>query len=77
MITVTYDPDGDCLYVKYTDRVIVNSNGDRPHEIHNFDSNGEVIGLQLLEASTWRSFKDAGLPAPLVEAIQNWLAQRG
>lgn len=77
--TVNYDVCGDVLYVKMKDTVIKNSQhpeGDS-FVIFNYNDNGEIVGLQLLDFSEatetyWNQFKTE-VPPVLFSAVLNWI----
>jgi uncharacterized protein YuzE len=48
---VTYDPEVDILRITLNETPIVESDEERPGIILDFDAAGNVIGLEILEAS--------------------------
>jgi len=48
---VTYDPEVDVLRIILHDTAIVESDEERPGVILDFDADGNVIGLEILQAS--------------------------
>ena len=48
---VTYDPDVDVLRILLNDAPIEESDEDKPGVILDYDKNGNVVGLEVLEAS--------------------------
>ena len=48
---VIYDPQTDTLSVHLSDAVVADSDESRPGVILDFDVNGGVVGLEILEAS--------------------------
>ena len=48
---VTYDPDVDVLRIILSDSVVIESDEERPGIILDFDADGNVVGLEILEAS--------------------------
>ena len=48
---VTYDPDVDVLRITLSETPIAESDEERPGIILDFDADGNVIGLEILEAS--------------------------
>ena len=48
---VIYDPQTDTLSVHLSEAVVADSDESRPGVILDFDANGGVIGLEILDAS--------------------------
>jgi uncharacterized protein YuzE len=48
---VTYDPEVDVLRIILSDTAIAESDEERPGAILDFDASGNVVGLEILEAS--------------------------
>ena len=48
---VTYDPEVDVLRIVLSDTAIAESDEERPGVILDFDVDGNVVGLEILEAS--------------------------
>ena len=48
---VTYDPEVDVLRIVLSETDIAESDEERPGVILDFDANGNVVGLEILEAS--------------------------
>jgi uncharacterized protein YuzE len=48
---VTYDPEVDILRISLSETPIVESDEERPGIILDFDANGNIVGLEILEAS--------------------------
>ncbi len=48
---VTYDPEVDVLRVIFSDAAIEESEGDKPGVILDYDAAGNVVGLEILNAS--------------------------
>ena len=46
-----YDPEADALYVSFSDAPIIESEELRPGFIFDFDADGRVVGLEVLDAS--------------------------
>jgi uncharacterized protein YuzE len=49
---VTYDPEVDVLRIVFRDAPVEESDEDKPGVILDFDAGGEVIGVEILNAST-------------------------
>ena len=48
---VTYDPEVDVLRILLSDAPIEESDEDKPGVILDYDNKGNVVGLEILEAS--------------------------
>ena len=48
---VTYDPEVDVLRILLSDAPIEESDEDKPGVILDYDKEGNIVGLELLEAS--------------------------
>jgi uncharacterized protein YuzE len=51
MMKVTYDPDVDVLRILFSNAPIEESDEDKPGVIHDYDKDGNVVGLEVLNAS--------------------------
>jgi len=50
-VKVTYDPEVDVLRILLSDTPIEESDEDKPGVILDYDKDGNVVGLEILEAS--------------------------
>jgi uncharacterized protein YuzE len=50
-LKVTYDPEVDVLRILLSDAAIEESDEDKPGVILDYDKDGNVVGLEILEAS--------------------------
>jgi uncharacterized protein YuzE len=48
---VTYDPEVDVLRILFSNAPIEESDEDKPGVILDFDKNGNVVGMEILDAS--------------------------
>ncbi len=48
---VTYDPEVDVLRILLSDSAIEESDADKPGVILDYDNNGNIVGLEILDAS--------------------------
>jgi uncharacterized protein YuzE len=48
---ITYDPETDTLRVIFSSAAIEESDEDKPGVILDYDKNGNVVGLEVLDAS--------------------------
>jgi uncharacterized protein YuzE len=46
-----YDIETDILYIKFSDKVIVDSDEDKPGVILDFSEDGTLVGIEILNAS--------------------------
>jgi len=51
-VKVTYDPEVNVLRIVFRDIPIEESDEDKPGVILDFDASGQVIGMEILSAST-------------------------
>lgn len=49
---VTYDPEVDVLRILFSSAPIAESDEEKPGMILDFDKDGNVVGLEVLDAST-------------------------
>lgn len=47
----TYDRDADALYIRFADAAVVESQEVRPGVVIDLDSQGRMVGLEILDAS--------------------------
>jgi uncharacterized protein YuzE len=50
-VRVTYDPEVDVLRILLSDAPIEESDEDKPGVILDYDKDGNIVGLEILEAS--------------------------
>ncbi len=48
---ITYDPTVDVLRIFFADREIEESDEEKPGVILDYDKNGNIVGMEILEAS--------------------------
>lgn len=56
---VTYDTDTDTLRIALTDDAIDESDEDKPGVILDYDATGNVVGMEILDASNRMEIPDA------------------
>ena len=61
---VTYDPEVDVLRILLSDGPIEESDADKPGVILDYDKDGNIVGLEILDAS-----KRVGNPRALEYAV--------
>ena len=49
---ITYDPEVDVLRILFRDAPIEESDEDKPGVILDYDKDGNIVGLEILKAST-------------------------
>jgi uncharacterized protein YuzE len=52
MTDITYDPDADAAYVTLSDAAVQDSAEVSPGVVLDYDSDGRVVGIELLSART-------------------------
>ncbi len=55
---LSYDKEVDVVYIKFSDREVYESNEDQQGLIIDYDKAGNVVGLEILEASKKMDFPD-------------------
>jgi len=50
-LKVTYDPDVDVLYILLRDVPVEESDEDKPGVILDYDKEGHIVGIEILDAS--------------------------
>jgi uncharacterized protein YuzE len=50
-VKVTYDPEVDVLRILFSNRPIEESDEDKPGVVLDYDRDGNVVGLEILDAS--------------------------
>lgn len=48
---VTYDPEVDVLHILFNNASIEESDADKPGIIIDYDKNGNIVGMEILDAS--------------------------
>lgn len=52
MISYKYDKESDIIYIRLTDQKVAESDEDQGGVIIDYDSDGNVVGMEILNAST-------------------------
>jgi uncharacterized protein YuzE len=50
-VRITYDPEVDVLRILFSDTPIEESDEDKPGVILDYDKDGNVVGMEILDAS--------------------------
>ena len=50
-MVIKYDKDTDVIYIKLTDGIVAESDEDKPGLILDFDDSGNIVGIEVLNAS--------------------------
>ncbi len=49
---ITYDPEVDVIRILFSDAPVEESDEEKPGVILDFDKNGNIVGLEILDASS-------------------------
>ncbi len=63
-MNIKFDREADAIYLKLSDAEIAESDEEKPGIILDYDKDGNIVGIELLEAS-----KKTGNPASLVYEV--------
>jgi len=50
-VQANYDPDADALYLRLAEAKVIESEEIRPGIVFDFDAEGRVVGIEILDAS--------------------------
>jgi uncharacterized protein YuzE len=50
-MVIKYDKESDIIYIQFSERKIVESDEDKPGIILDYGEEGEIIGIEILNAS--------------------------
>jgi uncharacterized protein YuzE len=48
---IKFDKEADAIYVRFSDAEVAESDEDKPGIIIDYDKDGNIVGIELLEAS--------------------------
>ncbi|MBW4436595.1 MAG: DUF2283 domain-containing protein [Pleurocapsa minor GSE-CHR-MK-17-07R] len=48
---IKYDPEVDILYISFSEAIIDESDEDKPGVILDYDAQGNIVGIEILDAS--------------------------
>ena len=51
-MVIKYDKESDVIYIQFSEKKVVESEEDKPGIILDYGENGEIIGIEVLNAST-------------------------
>ena len=51
-MVIRYDKDLDIVYIRFSDKIIQESNEDKPGVILDYDCEGSIVGIEVLNASS-------------------------
>jgi uncharacterized protein YuzE len=51
-VKLRYDPEADALYVRFADAPVTESEEVRPGLVLDFDADGRIVAVEILDAST-------------------------
>ena len=63
-MNIKYDKEADAFYLKLSDAKVAESDQDKPGIIIDYDSSGNVVGIEVLDAS-----EKTGNPASLIYEV--------
>lgn len=52
VVKITYDPEVDVIRILFSDAPVEESDEEKPGVILDFDKNGNIVGLEILDASS-------------------------
>ena len=50
-MVVKYDKESDIIYIQFSENKVSESEEDKPGVILDYDENGEIVGIEVLNAS--------------------------
>jgi uncharacterized protein YuzE len=59
-MNIKFDKEADAIYLRFSDADVAESDEDKPEIIIDYDKDGNIMGIELLEASR-RTSNPAGL----------------
>jgi len=63
-MNIKFDKEADAIYLKLSDAEVVESDEDKPGIIIDYDKEGNIVGIELLDAS-----QKTGNPASVVYEV--------
>jgi len=50
-MVIKYDKESDIIYIQFSEKKVFESDEDKPGIILDYGENGEIVGIEVLEAS--------------------------
>lgn len=50
-MVIKYDKESDVIYIQFSEKKVVESDEDKPGVILDYGENGEIVGIEILNAS--------------------------
>lgn len=50
-MVIKYDKESDVIYIQFSDKKVVESDEEKPGVILDYGENGEIVGIEVLNAS--------------------------
>ena len=50
-MVIKYDKESDVIYIRFSDNKVLESEEDKPGVILDYGENGEIVGIEILNAS--------------------------
>lgn len=50
-MNIKFDKEADAIYLKFSDAEVAESDEEKPGIVIDYDKNGNIVGIELLEAS--------------------------
>jgi len=63
-MNIKFDKEADAIYLKFSDADVAESDEDKPGIIIDYDKDGNIVGIEVLDAS-----QKTGNPASLVYEV--------
>ena len=64
-MNIKFDKEADAIYLRFTDAEIAESDEDKPGIVIDYDKDGNIVGIEVLEAS-----KKMGKPGSVVYELE-------
>lgn len=64
-MNIKFDKETDVIYLRFSDAEVAESDEDKPGIIIDYDKNGGIVGIELLDAS-----KKIGQPGKMIYEVE-------